>query len=48
MNSLKKNMVIAGGSGLVGRHFVSGINLEQYNVYVLTRTKKPVKLELII
>ncbi|MBK6364594.1 MAG: hypothetical protein IPF52_14320 [Saprospiraceae bacterium] len=30
-------------SGLVGHHFVSGINLEQYNVYVLTRTKKPVK-----
>jgi uncharacterized protein (TIGR01777 family) len=43
MNSLKKNMVIAGGSGLVGRHFVSGIDLQQYNVYVLTRTKKPVK-----
>lgn len=40
MESIRKKILIAGGTGLVGSALISSLNKEQYDIFVLSRTKR--------
>lgn len=40
MDIKKKSILIAGGTGLIGKHIISCLDKDQYNISVLSRTKR--------